>query len=608
MQTFIFYTTDGEKAIEEIKSSGGQVTQVCTPNIITANLPDDFEITQLQYATADIPEELDAMSRLCVDAWKLDVPEEDIAIKNWDADGFEYPHNRFNDEELTEQFKIYPPTTSSYLIGSVAVGVVIVSGKESSVKFSDVEMNSVLAQVMQGLHRLASFEPLAQATFHLQISVLTVTAPIPTTCPTKEACEWVWRDPALKLMGCSSGLSGVRQYNERLVLSTRTKWAFTAFFTKYPQEHFAYAGSGRTCMEYSNGHWGPGQIFRVFAHEVGHIFGAADEYAKSKCTCDRSGYFKVPNYNCENCTSSFPKVNCLMKNNDWSNLCPWSRGQIGWPFLATMPTSSKTAPSLAAFKDKLYAAAITNDNDSALIISSSDDGIDWEPFRKVGIASKAAPTLFRCDDQLYLAIVANDYANTLLISSSRDGIHWSAFDKMVEASKSAPAFAMLQGQVCTAIIANDYTNNVLVSLASSVKNNAPFQKTGGASQFAPAMAAFKGRFYLAIIAQNTTDAISISSSPDGIHWEPFKLMGGYSGSAPALMVFNNKLYLAYVSSYAKTLMISSSDDGINWTSFTIGKTFGTGVALAAFNDKLCAAAGTEYSKNLLIWNAVRAIL
>lgn len=53
--------------------------------------------------------------------------------------------------------------------------------------------------------------------------------------------------------------------------------------------------------------WKDSDIFdRIFAHETGHMFGAPDEYASSKCTCDtESGlFFRARNGNCKLCTGA----------------------------------------------------------------------------------------------------------------------------------------------------------------------------------------------------------------------------------------------------------------------------------------------------------------
>ncbi len=82
-------------------------------------------------------------------------------------------------------------------------------------------------------------------------------------------------------------------------------------------------------MTYDCGFWGHEQMDKVFRHEVGHIFGAADEYCCAYSCCDFGayGYLGVEN---DNCAMNNPSsVLCVMKDNS-DNLCYYTRGQIGW--------------------------------------------------------------------------------------------------------------------------------------------------------------------------------------------------------------------------------------------------------------------------------------
>jgi hypothetical protein len=138
--------------------------------------------------------------------------------------------------------------------------------------------------------------------------------------------EVPWRDAALQQMG----FADTTKYVKSIQAAKGTKWAYAAYFTKYPLNHFAYAINDKLVMHYDNDGWGTDSINTVFAHETCHIFGADDEYAASKCVCGSlHGQLQFPNNNCVNCPGAH--IPCLMDANVLS-LCVWSRGQIGWNY------------------------------------------------------------------------------------------------------------------------------------------------------------------------------------------------------------------------------------------------------------------------------------
>lgn len=340
MKTIIRYTDALEKAQEEIRTYRGQITQICTSHVFVANFPDDFDPEMLQYSRQDAPINGDDQSKLVMEAWKAQEDGNTASeITTWDDKRYHPPKNAFNDKILGMEERQNNFATSRYMKGHIAVGVVLVSGP-AGLSMSGQEKVKILSQLLSGLNKLASYEPTAGVVFEYKIMDVHVEA---AGCP--EGCkdcgyhagdvtagEVFWRDAVLKEMGYSSGLAGIDQLNRALIVQMRAQWAYSAFFTKYPQCWFAYAGSGRICMTYGCDGWGPDQIGKVFAHETCHIFGAADEYASSGCTCQGSGQLNIPNYNCDNCHANVRKTDCLMKNNDFSTLCAWTRGQLGWPY------------------------------------------------------------------------------------------------------------------------------------------------------------------------------------------------------------------------------------------------------------------------------------
>ena len=229
------------------------------------------------------------------------------------------------------------PGTSDFLMGSVALGVVIVNGPTAATRFTAAEQTKVVAEVQAGAAFLANFNPWAGVSFSFDVRVVNI-----TTQPNAPAAdnEARFRDPAVAALGFQANWNGVSDYINSLRTNLHTNWTYCVFFVKgYPVDHFAYASIGgpRIIMDYANDGWGPDNIDRVFAHESGHIFQAPDEYASSGCNCGGSwGRFGEPNANCENCAGA-AGVQCLMRANTWA-MCGSTKRHFGWG-LTSMRTS-----------------------------------------------------------------------------------------------------------------------------------------------------------------------------------------------------------------------------------------------------------------------------
>jgi hypothetical protein len=256
-----------------------------------------------------------------------------LADEPWDS-GLALPPDSFHEEDGAMEAALGQAAapTSARLMGSVAVGLIIVEGPDANLKFSSAERTKVVAEVQNGLSWLGSQSSPAGVSWVYDIHVVTLNVPTGPAGETSAQKEARWRDPAMAQLGYGPGLAGVQSYIENLRTSKGTDWSYCAFFTKYPLGHFAYASIGgpRLVMHYDNDGWGPDNIDRVFAHETGHIFGAPDEYASSGCTCGGTwGPFNVPNTNCENCAPS-GGVACIMKSNSWE-MCAYTPYHLGFP-------------------------------------------------------------------------------------------------------------------------------------------------------------------------------------------------------------------------------------------------------------------------------------
>ena len=217
--------------------------------------------------------------------------------------------------------------TSQQMTGSIAVGIIIVSGPTEDLQFSETETQKIIAEVQNGLGWLASQSQAATITWTYDIHSVRVNVQ-PGGGEDKEA---LWRDPAMVQLGYQGNWAGMVDYVNHIKTQYGTQWTYVAYFTKYPLDWFAYASRGgpRLVMRYSNDGWGPDNIDRVFAHETGHIFQAPDEYSASECNCGGSwGIYNKPNGNCQPCAPS-GGVDCIMRSNSWA-FCHWTPWHFGF--------------------------------------------------------------------------------------------------------------------------------------------------------------------------------------------------------------------------------------------------------------------------------------
>jgi hypothetical protein len=89
MKEVLLYADDEPRAREEISRAGGRVTHVLTSSVLVAEVPHDAD---LQEATTQRPEGLDAMSVSVADAWEA-AQSKSASLENiaWDTEGFEPP-------------------------------------------------------------------------------------------------------------------------------------------------------------------------------------------------------------------------------------------------------------------------------------------------------------------------------------------------------------------------------------------------------------------------------------------------------------------------------------------------------------------------------------
>ncbi len=340
----LLFTNDIKAAIKEIQNIGGRISQEFTNHVFVANLPDSIDIKSLRFSSTKPKSKLDSKSELLSKSWNnlVDKSKNRSISRSisqteglkWDAEGYSTPNHpeTLDDAELTDHHhKSAAPQRSTgtpsslYMTGSIAVGIVIVSGNTDALRITEDEQTKLIQEIQMGLDFLANAEPRANITFKYDVNIIDIDA-IPGSVSTFESAEAPWRNAALGQMSYDESRQGSIDYVNDLKDSKKTNWAYVAYFTKYPLHHFAYAEYEKTTMSFFNDGWGVDNIHKIFAHETCHVFGAADEYGDCSCN-SRHGYLAIPNSNCTSCSG--PQEVCLMSSNSLK-LCEWTRGQLGW--------------------------------------------------------------------------------------------------------------------------------------------------------------------------------------------------------------------------------------------------------------------------------------
>ena len=102
------------------------------------------------------------------------------------------------------------------------------------------------------MNYLANANSLAKVSFHYDVHFVTVNAtpgPDPAISSAYAKYEDPWRNAAMKKLNYSANYQGVVDYAEALRTKLKTDWAYVAFFTQYPLNHFAYAGGVRVDLK-----------------------------------------------------------------------------------------------------------------------------------------------------------------------------------------------------------------------------------------------------------------------------------------------------------------------------------------------------------------------
>lgn len=235
---------------------------------------------------------------------------------------------------------------SQFMAGDVAVLVVLPESdgsiEPSSEDWTQSQINQVTQQLQSAVDWWVEQLPQAQLHFHLEVQVVP-TGYEPITHNLQE--EGLWIGDVLGRMGYS-GNYFERAYAAAYDIRRQkgTDWATLIFVAnsdnaatgRFTDGKFGYAYINGPFMVLSSdsGSYGAHRLAPVAAHELGHIFGALDQYSAAQIPCNRrSGYLDAPtsNSDVDGCPSDLPSIMrsplSAYKNND---IDPSALAQIGY--------------------------------------------------------------------------------------------------------------------------------------------------------------------------------------------------------------------------------------------------------------------------------------
>jgi len=257
---------------------------------------------------------------------------------------------------ISKSFGMSSKETSEFLIGKIVVSVAFVESSGSfdteSEEWARGRQNSVINSLSEAFNWYREREPRAGIEFAYDVNYNARTGYEPITRDLTMANQELWVDEVLDELGAPSGSDVIersRRYVDNLRQEYNAHWGFILFVVDntndadgffpgslpwgvaYNQGPYAIVPSGRSNFS--------SILSEFYAHEIGHIFGAGDQYPASNCNCtDRYGYLKVENQNCDNpsqgsCTSNTSSIMKSISGGvafQGDEIDPYARAQLGW--------------------------------------------------------------------------------------------------------------------------------------------------------------------------------------------------------------------------------------------------------------------------------------
>lgn len=365
-RALVLLATDADisEIIEIIDSAGGHITHVFPPVALIGEIPTGAPpLTDIMAVHRDKVDEevlatLTGEAHRAAQVWNgLLAPETPsktaVGLESLEADLVGDAFVAPPPEGLEPVSDIPTPTyyqTSEYLIGRVAVGIILLESNgsidPSTEDWTESERGLVLEKITAALDWWAAREPNARLTFVYDDGTA---APItsnyePINRHYGDQALWITEAMTQKGITGYSYFDQVRGYNNILRETYDTDWAFTIFVVdssndidnRFTDGYFAYAylGGPFTVMTSGSNGYGSHNLDAVAAHEIGHIFMALDQYYSAYQSCThRSGYLGVENQNSQygDCASD---VASIMRGQispyRTGAIDEYARGQLGW--------------------------------------------------------------------------------------------------------------------------------------------------------------------------------------------------------------------------------------------------------------------------------------
>jgi hypothetical protein len=352
-----------DRIVQEISSLGAHVLHVLPPRVLIGQVSEAVEgavrthpaVLAVYRTTVEPPDETGPLGEaaLGIGVWnqlinpatfqaatlsELATPLAGDAFHPADV-GHDHPFRAAGDDAAGSP----PPSayqTSEFMIGKIAVGIVLPESTGSGENWSSARQDQVIQEIVTGCNWWATRGgSSAHLTFFYEVQRSVPTQYEPIQRPYSD--ERLWITETLEYLGYpgANHFAQCRDYDNALRDRFRSDWAFTVFVVdslndsdgKFSDGYFAYAylNGPFMVMTYDNNGYGIANTDVVMAHEFGHIFGALDEYTGASSCNARSGYLDIANGNHAQCNSPVDG-SCVMRGGIRWGLCPFSRGQIGW--------------------------------------------------------------------------------------------------------------------------------------------------------------------------------------------------------------------------------------------------------------------------------------